>query len=76
MKFMEIPYDMLNIIALKSNQIYYNKSNCIIFYSTVYDTNHFFKNIRFKPIILYDNNDYLNFLYLSRLNLNHISVNY
>ena len=76
MKFMEIPYDLLNIIALKSNQIYCNKSNYITIYSNVYDTNQFFKNLGYKPIILYDNNDYLNFLYLSRLNINYISVNY
>ena len=43
MNFMDLPNDILCLIAEKSIKRYIEKSNCISLYSQIYDSNVFFK---------------------------------
>ena len=70
MNFMNLPDDILRLIAEKSIKRYIEKNNCISLYSQIYDSNVFFKNIGYKRVRLFEPADDLYGVYLWSLNSN------
>ena len=69
MKFMNLPDDILRLIAKKSIKSYpeQNSYNSRL-YSQIYDSNHFFKDIGYKAIRLCEPPDDIYGIYLWSLN--------